>query len=338
MRIFSFPIQDASIYEEFPTRNAGLDEILEIGKANDGIYRVRSLMKFDIAAISASLANGAVPPTAQFELTLNIANADSLQNNQLISILPVSKSWTEGTGYFYQETIQSPDGVTWLNNRSGSAWTISGSDVLAGSLTASLSNPLTDIVVDVTSYVVSWISGAVVNNGFEFQFVTSSESDPSNWGNIQIFSKNTHTIYRPTLVTKWNDQIMATGSLSASVTTDLLVVPATLKPSYRSNDIARVNVAARKRYPLKTFDTQFTLYNGLSYLPSSSYFSVIDDLSGKTIIPFDDNSRLSCDAEGSYFIFRIQNMYPQRYYRVLIKVDHNGVTDTFDDGYFFTVK
>jgi hypothetical protein len=338
MRLFSFPTQDASIYEAFPTRNTGLDEILEVGKTDDGIHRVRSLVQFDIATISASLANGTIPASAQFDFNLNIASAESLQLGQILSVSPVSQSWTEGSGYFYQEAIQAFDGVSWRYSRSGSAWAASGSDVIAGSVSVALANPLTDLTLDITSYVRAWVSGTVPNNGMEIQFVSSSESRPDNWGNIKFFSKDTHTIYRPTLVTKWNDQTRVTGSLTPTPTTDLLVIPSTLKPTYRPNDVARVNVAARKRYPVKSFSTQFTQYNGLNYLPATSYFSIVDDLSGKVIIPFDDASRLSCDSEGNYFVFHVQNMYPQRYYRVIIKVDHDGVTDTFDDGFLFTVK
>jgi hypothetical protein len=338
MRLMTFPLQDATIYEEFPTRNTGLDEILEVGKTNDGLYRVRAMLKFDVTSVSASLATGAIPATAQFDLELSIANGESLVVGQVLDFLPISQSWVEGSGYFYQETIQSPDGTTWNSRSSGSSWSVTGSATINSTLSTSLTNPLTDVRLDITQWVMSWVSGTLPNNGIEIQFGSGSEEQNDNWGNVKFFSKDTHTIYSPVLVTKWNDQTRSTGSLTPSPTTDLFVLPSTLKTTYRQNDVVRVNVAARKRYPVKTFTNQFSQYDGLNYLPSSSYFSVVDDLSGKTVIPFDDASRLSCDSEGNYFVFRVQNMYPQRYYRVLIKVEHNGQIDTFDNGYSFTVK
>jgi hypothetical protein len=342
MRQFFFPLQDAAIYEEFPTRNTGLDEILEFGRTSNGIFKVRSLLEFDVRAISASIANGLVAPQATYELTLSIASASNLNATQPIELYAVSQSWVEGTGYYFQQNIQSRDGVTWNQASSGSLWNgpTSGAVVVAAGPVASVSasQPLADFVFDVTSTVVAWISGAVNNNGFLLQFATASEGDYKNWGNIKVFSKDTHTIYAPTLAAKWNDQIMATGSLSGSPLNNLLVVPATLKPAYRVGETAKVYLAVRQQYPLKTFDTQFTAFNGLKYLPSSSYFSIVDERSGATVIPFDDASRISTDEGGSYARFAVQRMYPLRHYRFIVKVAQNGTTQYFDDGFLFTVK
>lgn len=342
MRQFFFPLQDAAIYEELPTQNTGLDEILEFGRTSDGLFRVRSLLQFNIATISASIAKGTIPQGATYELTLSIASASNLNALQGVELYAVSQSWVEGTGYYFQEPLQVNDGVNWLQAASGSFWVgqVSGAVVVPGgpvsNATASL--PLTDFVFDVTSTVLSWISGTLPNYGFLLQFATGSESDYKNWGNIKVFSKDTHTIYAPALAAKWNDQIMATGSLSGSPSSNLLVTPATLKPEYRAGETAKVYLAVRTQYPLKTFDTQFSAYNGLKYLPSSSYYSVVDEQSGTTIIPFDDASRISCDGGGSYAQFVVGRMYPRRHYRFIVRVDHDGITEYFDEGFLFLVK
>ena len=117
MRRFFFPTQDVSIYQALPNRQAGLDEILEIGKNGFDASisgAVRSLVQFDMNAVSASLGN-AIALTSAFEVKLFLAHADRLKLNQEVLMYPVSSSWVEGSGYFYQEAIQSSDGATWLS-------------------------------------------------------------------------------------------------------------------------------------------------------------------------------------------------------------------------------
>jgi hypothetical protein len=189
MRLFTFPQQDASIYEEFPIRTTGLDEILEVGKTNDGIFKVRSLIQFDVATISASFASRVIPLTSQFDLIFYVANAEQLQVGQSLIMNRVSGSWNEGTGNFNENNIQVLDGVTWIYRRSGSLWATSGSDFFTGSLSASLGNPVADVKFDVTSHIISWVSGTVANNGFELQFESSSEAPSNELGKCKILFK-----------------------------------------------------------------------------------------------------------------------------------------------------
>ena len=106
MRNFFFPIKDASIYSELPTRTTGLDEILEVGKTIDGINSIRSLIDFDFPTISSSVALGLIPPNACYDIKLFVANATKIQRNQQIKIHPVSQSWEEGSGYLYQDIVE----------------------------------------------------------------------------------------------------------------------------------------------------------------------------------------------------------------------------------------
>lgn len=339
MRTFYFPTQDASIYSQFPTLNTGLDEQLEFGKTNDGIDIARALVQFDLISISASIASGDIPFSASFDFILYTSNATNLIFSQSIFVQPISQSWVEGTGYFFQNIVQTNDGVSWNSARSGSNWATTGSDFLASPTSQiSTGKPVGDLTFNVNTLVQAVVSGTLPNDGWLVKFDAGAESNPLNQGNFKSFSSDTHTIYKPVLVAKWNDQIYSTGSLVASPTSSLLVVPGTLKSAYTQNDVVRVNLFVRENYPLKTFNTTFTNFDGLRYLPTSSYFSITDVQSGVVIIPFDDNSRVSVDPVGSYFTFKVQNMYPRRYYKVAIKVVHDGLTEIFDDGYIFTIR
>jgi hypothetical protein len=338
MRFFYFPTQDASIYEQHQTLNTGHDEILEIGRTESGAFRVRSLLQFNVTSISASLASREIPLDSTFELSLFIASASNLQMGQQFELYPISQSWHEGSGYLFTDLLQANDGVTWRQPLSASSW-VSGGDFITD-ITASgeFSDPITDITVDISSIIVQWISGTIENNGIAIQFDTGSEGDNKNWGNVKFFSRQTHTIYPPVLTAKWDSQTFYTGSLDAAPTSNLLVIPSSLKPLYKKDEVARVELAVRSRYPLKTFATQFSEYLGQKYLPTSSYYSIVDNLSGNVVVPFDNASKISSDVSGSFFTFKVQNMYPLRYYRLILRVDRNGMSEFFDDGFLFTVK
>jgi hypothetical protein len=319
MRLTITPIKDATIYSQSVNLSTGVDEILEVGKGSMGNYPIRSLLQFDLSAFNM------VPSSASFELQLFIANATNLNVTQSLVVSNVVSPWNEGTGYAGQDTFQLPDGVTWNSQpNTGSLNTIT-----------TATTPIKDMVFDVTSIVQAQLTGP--SSGLMIQFPINDENNPLNKGNIKFFSKDTHTIYAPILVAKWNDQVYQTGSLSAYPQTNLLVTPATLKPTYTLGETVRVDFSVRPAIPTKTFGTQFTQYLGNSYLPTSSYYSIVDDYTGKVIVPFDDSSRISCDGTSSYCVFRVENMYPRRFYRLKVRVDHNGLSEIFDAGYIFKV-
>ena len=127
MRRFYFPIKDTTIYEEFPSREAGLDEILEFGKTLQGTKACRALVDFNISDISSSIVNGIISPNSVFDLEFIIANSSNLLTDQIIYVYPLSQSWREGQGYFYQNILEESQGSTWRYRYSGSLWAISGS-------------------------------------------------------------------------------------------------------------------------------------------------------------------------------------------------------------------
>ena len=68
-RQFIVPQSDASVYEQFPTRNVGVDEILEVGKSRPATGSIRGLIQFDVTKFDT------MPTTtsASFFLNLRIA-------------------------------------------------------------------------------------------------------------------------------------------------------------------------------------------------------------------------------------------------------------------------
>lgn len=337
MRKFYYPIKDVSLYEEYPTRQTGMDEILEVGKTTEGDYSIRSLLEFDIASISASISAGTIDGSANFDLKVFSALQDRIIVGQVLALYPVSQSWVEGQGYFYQDRLEETSGATWSQRDTGSLWANSGSSYLSGSEVSGSEDDANDFTFDVTDIIRSWVSGSISNYGAVLKFSDFDESNLSNTGCYKFYSRQTHTVYSPMLVAKWDDSTYNTGSMDAAPDTGLIVYPANLRPAYRTDENVRIDLVARAQYPLKTFDTQFTAWQ-THYLPATSYFSIIDAQSKEVIIPFDDYSKVSEDSSGPFVNFTIQNMHPRRFYLFLIKVvTSTGYEYVFDNNYTFTI-
>lgn len=338
MRNFFFPVADSTIYSEFPLQNAGFDEIISVGKTNSGEDIARAVLDFDFIALSQSVQLQQIPPNAEFDLRLYMANATNVSRMQSIIVCPLSQSWSEGQGYFYQNVVQETDGVSWTYRTSGSSWDITGSSYYASpTASAIMPIPLGDVVVNVTPLVQQFISGAFFD-GILVKYPTEDESDTLNNGLLSFFSKDTHTVYSPVLVAKWDDSMYNTGSLASASMFSLSVHPRNLSPTYKVGEQTRIDLSVREQYPVKQFATQFTAFAGNQYLPSSSYYSIVDVQSQEVIIPFDTYSLISTDFNGSYFNLRIEKMFPRRFYKVMIKVVGSGYEYIFDNNYQFTIS
>jgi hypothetical protein len=117
------------------------------------------------------------------------------------------------------------------------------------------------------------------------------------------------------------------------------VIVQDLKPTLKSNNIVRINIFGREKFPLKNFNrqTQFTQFLIPKYLPTSSYYSIKDNETEQIIIDFDNNTSLSCDINGNYFLLDTSGLGQERYYRVLIKTEKDGNSYTFDNGDIFKI-
>jgi hypothetical protein len=340
MRIILTASKDATIYEAFENINAGLDEILEVGKVIDtatdttsstayATGSVRSLIYFELPTTAS------VPATASYFLNLKLANADNVKRNQQILIYQVSRSWDEGSGFFYQDVENVEDGASWARCTSAVSWSNAGGDLLTGSTSQSVvlsSYPLQDIRVDVTSILQPFVSQSIQNtfHGLALQFPTADETDFNNKGNIKFFSTQTHTIHQPTLEIAWNAQTVVTGSLLAISSLDVKIAASNLRETYTKGDVDKITFVVRDQYPLKSFDSVLR-YKNKYYLPTSSYFSVVDVQSDTTIIPFDDFSKINTDVTGSYIILDTSPLYRGRFYTLKLKVvngDYSRVIST----------
>lgn len=332
--------KDTTIYQAYPTNNAGLDEILEIGKLINvdvemtsptqyATGSVRSLIYFDLPTTES------VSATAQYYLNLKLADAKNVYKNQGIVIYQVSRSWDEGSGYFYQQPKNVNDGATWGQVNNFTSWSMSGGDFLTASNSASVTlstYPLQDLRINVTNILQPIVSQSLQNTfyGLVLQFPEYDEDNYQNEGNIKFFSTQTHTIHQPTLEIIWNTQSFITGSLIAIPSSlDVKIVPNNIQSTYQRGDVTKINLVVRDKYPLKSFDSTLR-YKNKYYLPSSSYYSIIDSQANVTVIPFDDYSKIDCDTAGSYIVLDTSPLYKGRFYKLKLKLVNGPYTKTVD--------
>lgn len=146
-----FASADATIYSRYPSKNTGLDQVLEVSVKNsqDGLrfynreqlisqnpyytydlaanynYNTtdqlfpqtdirRALILFSDADISKlkTFASESISGSYQANLKLGLAFAQNLNTTYSLQIYPVSQSWNMGTGRFAQ-VPQSVNGVSW---------------------------------------------------------------------------------------------------------------------------------------------------------------------------------------------------------------------------------
>lgn len=309
-RVFLTAQKDASIYEVYPNLNTGQDEILEVGKnggdeLNLNVGAVRSLIRFDLTDLKGA------PTSSRVFLNLKVAHAENLQQNELITIVPVSSSWNEGSGYYLQRPFVSSDGITWNTSASSLSQPSESFDVSA------LDNG--EIRIDVTSIVERSLTGSADNYGLLLSFTSASEADSDNVGTVRFFSKQTHTVHEPTLELAWDNFSFVTGSLEDTPNINIKVVPTNLQNRYVSGEKALVYFNVRDKYPAKTYTNRLRFENRY-YLPSGSQYSITDAQAGTTIVPFDQYSAVDCDASGSNILLDTDPLYRKRFYDLQLKI------------------
>ena len=367
-----YPIKDATIYSHFPEKNSGTDEILELFKETSGspslenddtvfydeTYFSRILIQFDLTDISSSVVSGKINGNAQYFLTMKTTEVIDLPVTYTLYAYPISGSWLNGTG-FANSNPQIKNGVSWKykdSKLSGTLWSTAslGSNVTASYnsiphggtwYTSSLASQSfnfdsPDIRMDVTRIVRSWLSGSLVNNGFIIKYSDSVEQDSSVMGNLQFFSRESHTIFLPRLEIFWdNTDLSGTGSFTEISSEDFVLYSKNLRESYSDNEVPKIRLGVRERYPTQTYSTS-SVYLTSKILPTSSYFQIQDVVTDEVIIPFHvSGTKVNCDSSGNYIKMDCNSLLPERYYKLVFRSEFDG-GDTIriiDDNHIFKI-
>ena len=367
-RIF-YAERDATIYERFPERNTGVDQLLELTKissASDDFsntFNTRFLVDFgsQIDTLRTEINAGRIPnlDTSSVYMTITSNQSNDLKQQYTLEAYAVSESWTNGNGLFSDEP-ETRNGVSWYYRSgtpnavfwntgsaesvgSGSATNIGGGTWLTGATyraSQSFNNEIPDIRMNVTDIVKRWVDQDIDNNGFIVKRSLNDELSGDILGSIKFFSRETNTIYVPRLEVAFNDTSFSNTS-SAEISTETYVpYIKNIKPEYRPTDIAKFRIGVRPEFPTKSYSTA-SFFITTNRLPTSSFYSICDSITNDTIIPFDANAtQIDCDVNGSFFKLRMDSFFPDRYYKIKLKVEREGGDDiqTFDDFYFKVIN
>lgn len=364
--IWSIPVlQDATIYESDPYRNAGLDPVLELRKdgdvVNETLTESRILIKFDTSNLSSILSENSVNiNSVTASLKLYTVQESELPNSYTIEAYAIGTNWENGSGYstYPSGLIASgsvTDGATWLEPKNSSLVSWSGS--LSSNTTASFySNPegggiyytgsittqtfnyktQSELDINVSSIVKNWYNSVYNNNGILLKFDRATlikENSPET--NLQFYGAETNTIYEPQLYISWpNTSTYSSGSLTVMTINDnAIMYTNAFKGEFRKDVKCRVNLAVRPKYPRPAF-TQNSIYSIAKALPENSYYQIKDAHNDKIIIPFSNATKITTISGSSYFDFYSTMMYGERYYKFEIKTEFNGINEYFDSNEF----
>ena len=352
-----------------------LEIVKEKGSSDQRYYPSRILIKFKNEEIKDTISNKIGSSTfnnGTSEVALQLLSSEHKNLTDILNleVFAISQSWNEGTGR-YSNLPTSSNGVSWIyrdNDITRTEWTTSSFAVATtGSIEASgitkgggvwytgsafqgsqqfLKGDNLDTNINVTSIVQkhsaslfanSTYPTGIFNNGFLIKQPDSVETNTSNsFGEMKYFSVDTHTIYPPRLIFKWDDSIHNKQS-SAKQSGELSVSLYRNKEKYNQNDEATFRIHVRDKYPVRQFTSSSNFLNA-GYFTTSSFYSIRDAHTEEEVIPFDNSfTKLSADDEGMYFKIYMNGLQPERYYRVLFKHVNNEGTEIYDDNYHFKV-
>lgn len=263
--------------------------------------------------------------------------SDYLLNSENSSV-----SWESGGGTWYYSVPDSyTDSSGWICN-SESFPSLLNTDLICSQ---SFSNgSQSDIELDVTNIVRAWLCGCVPNQGLILisSFELSVPSFNNTNGLLQFYSRESNTIYSPYIDVSWDNSVYNTGSLSPITgSTENLINIRGLKEEFKHGSKQKIYVFAREKYQLKQFNKSYQQPNHITpkYLPTSSYYMIKDGETEEVIIDHDEFSKLSCDPDnGNYFILDTSILPQERYYKIIIKIQHSdGTIDMVDTNKIFKI-
>ena len=351
-----------------------------LSTSGSNLLTSRALIKFDMNDITSALSKYNVDVNnCKFMMKLYTTHAKNLPATYTIDANLVGDEWDNGTGFQNLDTAVT-DGCCWDSPKSGSFfWTSgsqdqsitgtslyitgsgkggswlyqSGSGIYSSSfysqsffnqpgLDVSESFDLrpTDINMDVTGAIITWISGSnnktVPNNGFLLKFPESDEANTNVSGYVRFFSRDTHTIYVPRILMLFDKSTFATGSLN-EFDIDSYKIYTNLRKEYKDTSVNKIRIFVRDKYPQKS-PTNLFPQQTVKFLPADTLYSVIDAATEEIVIPYDSQyTKISCDSTSNFISIDMTGLMPERYYRLAFKVVSGFYEEFIEDDLFFKV-
>ena len=196
--------------------NMGESDILETftiyGQANSSsLEQSRILINFPVSEISADRASGDIPASGSVSFYLRVHNAphgQTLPKDYNLSILAVSRSWTEGYG-LDMESYSDSGTSNWISSSVGQAWDTQGGDYhTEPAYSQYIATGTEDIEVDISHLVEEWLASTKDTDGIGIEISSSYVSLPRSFYTKKFFARGSEYMYlRPKIEARWNSTI-----------------------------------------------------------------------------------------------------------------------------------
>jgi hypothetical protein len=120
---------------------------------------------------------------------------------------------------------------------------------------------------------------------------------------------------------RWDDSSYS-GNLTSISDSNFVITIGNNQGTYKyETELIKFRINARDKYPARTFTTS-SLYVNNKRLPTASYWAIQDLKTTDMVIDFDTNyTKISYDSNGSYANIYMNGLEPERYYKLLVKVN-----------------
>jgi len=200
--------------------NMGASDILEIytiskQATTSSLEKSRVLIKFPVDEIETDVSGGLIKSYGsqpQYYLRLfNAKHGEPQARNFVLSVYPISRSWTEGEG-LDMEDFNDEYASNWISASDGVAWTTPGCDFITSGYTLSQSFDIgnEDLELNITSLVNNWMDGAITNNGVIVMLETSSYENniQKSYYTKKFFARGTEFFFkRPVIEARFDDHV-----------------------------------------------------------------------------------------------------------------------------------
>lgn len=192
-------------------RDPGLEVFALKGELVSASLEVaRSLVQFDITELSGKIYNEKVIPSSSVSYVLkmfDMKHGEEIPTSFDMFAFPLSRSWDEGTGI--DDTDFKDSGwANWMSASSTAAWVATGSDFVTnfGSASQHFDNGQEDLEVDVTSMVISWLTGGLPNNGMVLKLGATEENNDTDYFVKMFHGRESHIVDKiPYIEARWSD-------------------------------------------------------------------------------------------------------------------------------------
>ena len=209
-----------AFFENLTTRarnsNMGASDVVEVFSiyaqaSSASVELSRALMEFPIEQVTAARTAAEIPASGSVSYFIKLSNTPhsfTTPNTFYLTVQPVSRSWTEGSG-LDMESYSDLGVASWYSASATTAWTTEGGDYHASpTYNSYFDTGVEDLELEITDLVEEWIAGTKSNNGIGIQLSSSLESAERSYYTKKLFGRGSEFFFkRPFLEARWDSSI-----------------------------------------------------------------------------------------------------------------------------------